>query len=65
MDNKMFDIRVFTEKESDCIYIEQSSNGVQRNDDQIAVHPDQVDILIKWLQKAKDELMNKNSNDEE
>lgn len=58
----MFDICVYVGKEGDYIYIEQSSNGVQRNDDQIAVHPDQVDILIKWLQKAKDELMNKNSN---
>jgi len=42
------------------LYIEQQN--IADGDQSIQVHPDQVDILIKWLNRAKKETM-KSEND--
>ncbi len=55
MENKMFDISVYSGKEDGCIYIEQSGGGFE-DSNLIKIHPDQVDILIKWLEKERTKL---------
>lgn len=58
MENKMFDMSVYS-KEDGYIYIEQSAGGFE-DSDLIKIHPEQVDILIKWLINAKNEIANEN-----
>lgn len=40
--------------ENGLIYITQESHGTY--DQVVCLHPDQVDILIRWLQEARNEL---------
>ncbi len=37
------------------IFITQATNDPQ-NPETIVLHPDQVDLLVKWLQEARDTL---------
>lgn len=62
MDKKMFTMRVYTKKESDYIYIQQTSDEAQENNNQISIHPDQIDVLIQWLEKARAEIFNKGND---
>lgn len=53
MEREMLDLKVSID-EDDYIIITQSGDNC---DDMIKVHPDQLPILIKWLQAARDELL--------
>lgn len=54
MDKQMQDVRVRVF--SGDVYIEQSSMECLNNIS-ISVHPDQIDLLIKWLEEARDDLV--------
>ena len=51
MEKEMLDLKVYID-DNDYIIITQSGD---RNDDVIKVHPDQLPILIKWLEAARNE----------
>lgn len=52
MEKEMINVSVSTQNE--YIFITQKYN--MGDEDTICLHPDQVDLLIKWLQEAKDTL---------
>jgi hypothetical protein len=54
-DHEMQQVRVYT-SETGNICIQQSDFG--SDDAIICIHPDQADLLIKWIKEAKDELQN-------
>ncbi len=53
MNKKMEEVAVSTN--DGLIEIDQPSNQ-NNNDYPIIIHPDQVDLLVKWLQEAQKEL---------
>ena len=52
-EREMQQIKVYVGKD-DNIWIEQSSYG--NEDSIIIIHPDQVDLLVKWVSDIKKEL---------
>ena len=56
MENKMWPIEV-TKTEQGYIRISQDVGSFDE-EESIMLHPDQIDLLVKWLNKAKDELQN-------
>ena len=53
MEREMLDLKVSID-EDDYIIITQSGDN---DDDIIKVHPDQLPILIKWLQEIRNEYL--------
>ena len=53
MEREMLDLKVSID-EDDYIIITQSGDNC---DDMIKVHPDQLPILIKWLQEIRNEYL--------
>ena len=53
MEREMLDLKVSID-EDDYIIITQSGDNY---DDEIKVHPDQLPILIKWLQEIRNEYL--------
>lgn len=53
MEREMLDLKVSID-EDDYIIITQSGDNY---DDMIKVHPDQLPILIKWLQEIRNEYL--------
>jgi hypothetical protein len=55
MEKEMTDLKVYV-SDKGFICMEQSAGGYD-DPSAIAIHPDQVDILVQWLQKAKGEAL--------
>lgn len=64
MNDKMFDICISTDEIEGYICIIQLCESRDK-DLKIAVHPKQVDFLIKQIKNAKNELLSKCNNDED
>ncbi|NTU41683.1 MAG: hypothetical protein HGA78_01245 [Nitrospirales bacterium] len=51
---EMLQVRVFiTERGNVCI---AQDNDEEQREELIIIHPDQLDILIKWLNETKEEI---------
>lgn len=61
MEKKLFDLSVSTTELDGYIIIMQTN--ASDNDDKIAIHPDQVDLLVKWLAEARDAINSQQSDD--
>ena len=59
MNKQMTDVQVSTNNPNNdgLIYIEQENPTGDYNHT-IAVHPKQIDLLIQWLQEAREEIIN-------
>ena len=55
MKKTMYDVSVTSEDE--VIYIEQPS--IDDQSESIMLHPEQVDLVVKWLREAKNEILKK------
>ena len=56
VEREMQQLKVYV-SENGYICLQQECFGT--DDSIISVHPDQVDLLLKWLKEAKDELQKK------
>jgi len=54
MEKKLFDIKVYTSDEN-YICIEQEDFG--HDNAVILLHPDQIELLFKWLKEAQQEII--------
>ena len=54
MKRKMRNIAVFMNENGNLAVVQD--NGMD-DDEEVEVHPDQVDVLIKWLCEVRDELL--------
>lgn len=59
---QMNDVTVEVDHDAFDINITQRENDM--NTDYVVIHPDQVDILIKWLEEAREELINYKKEDQ-
>ena len=57
MKKHMEEVSVQTSEEGKILIVQ--ANAVGDHDDTISLEPDQVDVIVKWLQEAKTELENK------
>jgi len=60
MEKHMLEVKVYT-AEDGCICIEQEIPHTDTYP--ISLNPEQVDIVIKWLQEAKNEILNRQDSD--
>jgi hypothetical protein len=55
MKKTMYDVSVTSQ--DDVIYIEQPS--IDDQNESVMLHPEQIDLVVRWLKEAKNEIIKK------